>query len=310
MRYTHIVTCGMLGVSAVLASACAVADGLQGERPDYYEQNFPAPLAWISASTYFDGGPQLALAQAISDDDVGGMRAALAAGAKVDVIGRDGMTPLFWALAKESPEALEFLLQEGADPNQRVALPEGFGPKTTNALSLALRMENPVYMRLLLEHGGNPDTTSSGDPGGWPLIRRASLHDYPFENVKLLVEHGADVNARGGSDKGTAISEAVQANHFHIALYLLRAGADPTLRTVPTRNEWVMQERGSNAIDQLGWWGGGATLARQSRAAREAYPIFVRMLKDRGLIPEDWEYNQGEYKKYVANTEIYLSLHE
>jgi hypothetical protein len=57
-----------------------------------------------------------------------------------------------------------------------------------------------------------------------------SFKGYP-EIAQLLIEHGADLNARNGND-GTALMFATLFGRHNIVPVLLEAGADTTLRDV------------------------------------------------------------------------------
>jgi hypothetical protein len=97
----------------------------------------------------------------------------LTAGADPD----DGES-VYHATEAESPECLRLLLDAGA------------ATRGTNALGHALDEERLEHVRLLLEAGA--------DPNEGPILAHAVRRGRGPETVRLLVEHGADVDRPGG----------------------------------------------------------------------------------------------------------------
>jgi len=222
-----------------------------------------------TAERFFDSEPQVLLAEAATRGDIEGMQEALTRGADPNAVGRHEMTPLFWAMLKQSFTAYEFLLEEGADPNLDVYPPGGQG--YGSPIEMAALMPEPDYLRAALKHGGDPNKTYG--VSDFPIIYRAITHRQ-LDNIKLLLRHGAEINYQDESG-GTPIIEAVTATQFEIALYLLREGADPTLSL------WT----GSSAVDFIKKYGNRGTDRRTNDLA--AFDELVKELKDRGLLHED-----------------------
>jgi ankyrin repeat protein len=111
------------------------------------------------------------------------LQALLQAGANPNATNLHGVTALLRCAAE--PAKARMLLERGADPNIRSLL--GQSP-----LMLAARSpDGSQSVRLLLEHGADPNATSVF--GSTPLMAAASAAS--LESARLLVEHGADVNA-------------------------------------------------------------------------------------------------------------------
>ena len=101
------------------------------------------------------------------------------------------------------------------------------------ALVAAIRTGDVDSVRLLLEE--SPELTSS--PLGGPWESRTALHvvaDWPgyFPNgpelVQILVEAGADPNARGAGERGeTPLHWAASSDDVDVAEALIDGGADP-----------------------------------------------------------------------------------
>lgn len=183
-------------------------------------------LRRMDAKEYFGNGADIQLAHALNRGNIGAMQDALDCGADPNALGREGMRPLFWAMAKGSPEGFAFLLENGADPN--VVTEEGDARrKPLSVMELAAIAEKPDYLRYALLHGGDPDF--SAGYGKRTILYQAILHGR-FQNVQLLVEAGANINHRDIGNK-TPLVQAVSGNKYDIALFLLQNGADPTIRT-------------------------------------------------------------------------------
>ncbi|MEZ0224016.1 MAG: ankyrin repeat domain-containing protein [Alphaproteobacteria bacterium] len=59
-------------------------------------------------------------------------------------------------------------------------------------------------------------------------LYQAILKDQPLSKIRSLVERGADLEARVGANRYTALLWALQGDkHVDVALYLVDAGADP-----------------------------------------------------------------------------------
>lgn len=92
--------------------------------------------------------PDPDLLAAAEGADLDGMRAAIAAGARVDCRTDDGWTPLL-TVATGPPELAEFLLSSGADPN-------AVSDRGYSALMRSAGHGNIAVVRLLLAAGADP----------------------------------------------------------------------------------------------------------------------------------------------------------
>jgi ankyrin repeat protein len=170
-----------------------------------------------------------------------------------------GLTAMIFAAREDCLECVQDLVAAGADVNQKTIY--GWTPLLT-----ATQNRHYKIGAWLLDHGANPNLANKG---GWsPLYlavdnRNIESGDYPVRRpdmdhldfIKLLVEHGANVNARicgtqstekeckGDTtetrtnftmqwlyeDGATAFFRAAQSGDVQLMKYLLAHGADPKI---------------------------------------------------------------------------------
>jgi ankyrin repeat protein len=122
--------------------------------------------------------------------------------------------------------------------------PEGFDP-----IGLAAFLGGPAAVRVLLEHGADPN----GDPRNAlrvrPVHAAAAAHDR--ESLRLLLEAGADPDARQQAGF-TPLHAAGHSDDPEMAALLLEHGADPALRTDDGLDAAALSERdGSGRVARL-----------------------------------------------------------
>jgi uncharacterized protein len=147
------------------------------------------------------------------------------------------------AAAAGRAERLRELLDAAPDA-RRARTPEGFTP-----LGLAAFLGGPGTVRVLLEHGADPDDDADNQFGIRPVNAAAAAHDH--ETLRLLLEAGADPNARqqGGF---TPLHSAAHTDDVELAKLLLAHGADPAIAADDGRDcARIAADDGSARVSEL-----------------------------------------------------------
>jgi len=173
------------------------------------------------------------------------------AGADVNAIGKDGISPLLFVLINRQIKGMEHLLKAGANPNYKAALRNG------SAMYLAAGGNWPEALELLLKYGGDPNLRGNLNE---PLLFIA-VNQFRKENIDLLLRHGADVNVHMGGKYSnaddTAASVAAGLGRFDFVHYLLERGlnyklqnlaADVEISKVPPNSE---QQRWKDKVIEM-----------------------------------------------------------
>lgn len=184
----------------------------------------------LDPQDYFQG-PALEIARAVDRRDKAALERMIHQQGidpdKLFVTDKSQMPLVAWPVENQDLEGLKLLLEAGANPNARWVSSDPKHPyQRDNAMVLAA-MGPPEYLKLLLEHGGDPDTLDSSRE---PLMYTARLANH-WDNVKLLVEHGANVNiAMHGDRVDTPAAWYARLGDFEEVYWLLEHGADPTVK--------------------------------------------------------------------------------
>ena len=143
-----------------------------------------------------------------------------------------GMPLIAWPVFTENPTGLKAMLDNGANPNTKQLHPAQDttrfkGRYQNNAMVWAAKAEDPIYLKELLDHGGDSNTRNSN---GETLLFQAYIWHDQWQNVQLLVERGADINAL--SQQMSILYDYTSMGRFEKAYWLLNHGADPRLGTL------------------------------------------------------------------------------
>ena len=173
----------------------------------------------VPAERYFAGNPALPVAQACQHDDADAVAQALAmTHVSPNAVGEQGMSLLLLAMSNRAKNAVLALLQHGANPNLRTEL--GRNRLIIQPVGLAAGGDDIEMLKLLLDHGGDPNSHFGQDPA----IFNATPSD-ANDRLDLLFDHGADINARNRNGYPLLVYAAV-LRQFKRVVYLMERGAD------------------------------------------------------------------------------------
>jgi ankyrin repeat protein len=174
---------------------------------------------WGSADRFRD---EFKLAKAVVQGNLSEVQRLLNQGVSPEASNENRVPVLRLAASKGHAAIVEFLLQKGAkiDAGQ------------FTALAAAASGRHDKVMKVLLEHGANPNATIPGKPdfpdGDTALT--LAVERNCVECVKLLLNQGGidiDRATPGSSCGGTALMRAVCQDRYDIAKLLLDKSADP-----------------------------------------------------------------------------------
>lgn len=152
---------------------------------------------------------------AVNEGRLDDFKSQVAKGIDLDSRGLSGMTPLGWVMGTNRKEAFRILLENGADPN--AAMDSG-----DQLLVYASKKSDSEYVEMLLKRGADPNAPGS-KARQTPIFRAITSGE--IENVKLLLNHGANIDHSDEFGSTPLIAAAFEAE-FDIALLLLVKGAN------------------------------------------------------------------------------------
>jgi ankyrin repeat protein len=186
------------------------------------------------------------------------VKSLLEHGASVAERNNAGVSPIMSGAASGDLETVRLLLEAGANAND---FPTSTDPRSSDLpagmrtpLMWAAYYNDERMVRLLLDRGADPNlSTYFGSP-----LSHACWND-GFEAAELLIDRGANVNARDSVANFTPLHWAAgsETRHPHLVRLLLASGADPNavggetvgaLGLVPQTPRSIAEKRGRTAI--------------------------------------------------------------
>ncbi|MEM9090450.1 MAG: ankyrin repeat domain-containing protein [Cyanobacteria bacterium P01_F01_bin.53] len=203
---------------------------------------------WLGGGLPRRGGITPLMASA-KKGDVAELQQLIEKGAGLDELSKYSWTALMFAAHGGHEQAVNVLLEAGANPNiesERIAIATIAPTPKTTALAEAIKNQHLSIANTLMDRGAVVDPASVALAGGeedLSLLKRmhaggadinqaSDVFYYPsalhmasrnglLENVQWLINQGADPN--------TALGAAISGDHPTIVQYLIDSGAEPNL---------------------------------------------------------------------------------
>ncbi|MDP0491325.1 MAG: ankyrin repeat domain-containing protein [Verrucomicrobiota bacterium JB023] len=244
------------------------------------EQSASSALRSMKPEKYFIIPAQVELAKAVIKQDLQGIDAAIAKGANVNKVGKEEMTPLAWAFSKQKKASFQRLLEKGANPNfktKKVA----WNNDGRSVMQFAALAEDPDYLKLVLKYGGNPNAPSKAR--GRTIIY-TSIKNHRTQNIKTLVEFGADINHQDEAGF-TPIMAAKSLTKYDLVFLLMNLGADLSKRHHLITANGDKKNGGKTLAESIQHMGDRSIrVLGLEKEQREWYNKVIAELKSRGLL--------------------------
>jgi ankyrin repeat protein len=167
------------------------------------------------------GAPKVGLAGAAVRGDLVALERALAAGAAIDELDSQHLTPLLWAMRGRRVDAARTLIERGARVD--LAMPDG-----TTPLMLAAQLGLESVSALLIERGARLDTVDRDGRTALMLAARGGHHGV----LSSLLTRGAVVGLADGSGRSALMYAALAGASAATIDALIDHGAGIEARTV------------------------------------------------------------------------------
>lgn len=174
----------------------------------------------LDSRKYFSDPAVAAFVTDVQRGDVAKVQRALQGGMDPNAMGLEGLRPIHFVFTAADARAADALLSAGADPD--APAPNGHRP-----LHYAVQQRTAAFVEVLLKHRANPNLPGEGDI---PVLYVAMASPVEEQVIPLLTKAGADVNKVWGGYP--PLQSAMVKQSWISAALLLRAGADPRLKTL------------------------------------------------------------------------------
>lgn len=190
--------------------------------------------AKLSIRKFYSNTKTLSLCDAIIDENINEMKKLISEGANINDVGKNGITPLIFAVRYKKRKSYELLLCEKADPNlplKKASTENGIKLVTFLNLMHAVSSieDDPTWLTLALKHGGDPNSMGMifgmDQCGPHPPIFSAIQWCSNDDNFRALMRSGADIHYKDQCNR-TPFLHAVASRRYNMAIMLLDKGAD------------------------------------------------------------------------------------
>lgn len=167
-----------------------------------------------------------------------------AAGGTVDTANEHGDTLLLEAASRALVVVVNYLVRQGANPNQ--ANSKGFTP-----LMAAVSAGDSATVAALLHAGAD---VNKGDMWGrTALLRSVELHEHQYIITEMLLRTGARVDVQE-NDGLTPLMVAAQRGDFSMVMLLLQHGASTFLKNKEGQTAFDLAKKSTNIKSEMRQW--------------------------------------------------------
>ncbi len=187
-------------------------------------------MSKYSAKNYFTDKKVVALCNAAKKGDTKKIDKLLAEGVDINTVGKTGLNPLYWLLVmnKESKKkriGFKYLLKKGANPLQVHT------KSNWNLIHTTAQYKNPDYLKMILKYGHieRKDLDAEIPNEQFSVALMQAMATNRFENFKLLLDAGADMNWRKTDEVGmvkSVLRSCSMDGDWKYSYELLKRGVD------------------------------------------------------------------------------------
>lgn len=169
----------------------------------------------------FKETPVWELAKAVEEENVNKIEEIVNLGKlNVDYIDpKLGMNLLNWAVFNDKLKSTKILAELGASPN----IKDNMG--VTALIEASTKLDNTSYLKILIENGASINQVCRIDNSFYTTALMEAAK-FKLENVKILIDAGAEINFRDTHNYQTSLSAALISDRIEIVEYLLYKGAN------------------------------------------------------------------------------------
>ena len=179
---------------------------------------------------FFQDQKVVELCQATERGDIETMDRLIKEGIDINTVGKDGMTPFLWLIKFSKPKdenilkkSFVWFVEHKADP---LKVYHWKGNAYYTVFHLTAKSPDIFYLKTLLESGLVKDIDAELPENANPTaLLQAELSDR-FENFKLLLDYGADVDKKIGEFKRSTLGLCSGNMSWQFAYELLKRGVN------------------------------------------------------------------------------------
>ncbi|TGM43982.1 ankyrin repeat domain-containing protein [Leptospira biflexa] len=190
---------------------------------------FELKCADCTLSEAYENKEYIELLQAVIKGDKGKLETLINNGANPNYLEDEKLPLLIWAICANNLDSYEVLLKAGGDPNMGGNFQKDIRSKSIpedgwSSMVYASALSNPSFLKMAIKYGGDLNAQKGNSGTGFPLLVATRFGQ--FENIKILIEAGADINIH--NEKYTYYSAPILAittyPRYDIAIWLLEHG--------------------------------------------------------------------------------------